>query len=502
MASPASITIRGGTHRVARVLLDDDSSDDDDVTLRSPSHMASPAAEVAMASPSRADTASPASITIRGGTHRAARVLLDDDSSDDDDVTLSTSIVPTHARRVLESDDDDDDDEGQENNDVIVIGDSDDDDIVKTPAPRARRVLASDDESDDDDDDDDDNKLPAREPFRDAAISNVPARVRRPKASPAVRFIDLEAADSDGARVADDDEENDEGADEYESSFIDDGSEEEEASNASSWSPTSASGSSSSEGPSPPRFRTPSRTPTMGRRGVSTSATSTVVPPAPSSSPPLTGAAFAARRDELTKEWLEVLVKAGFGDAIPLVEVVWSKTLNRTAGTTSMSTTGRLNQPSVVSIKPSLKLGRKVRIDLSLKVLTDEDRLVNTLTHELCHAAQWMVDGVSKPPHGESFYKWARRVEGNVPAIRQAALERGLRFPSKLQVSTSHSYTINFKYRWQCDGCGLEYGRHSKSIKVETHRCGACGSGLRALGTFKADGTPSRGPMSSRRGRP
>ena len=456
-----------------------------------------------MASPSRADTASPASITIRGGTHRAARVLLDDDSSDDDDVTLSTSIVPTHARRVLESDDDDDDDEGQQNNDVIVIGDSDDDDIVKTPAPRARRVLASDDESDDDDDDDDDNKLPAREPFRDAAISNVPARVRRPKASPAVRFIDLEAADSDGARGADDDEENDEGADEYESSFIDDGSEEEEeASNASSWSPTSASGSSSSEGPSPPRFRTPSRTPTIGRRGVSTSATSTAVPPAPSSSPPLTGAAFAARRDELTKEWLEVLVKAGFGDAIPLVEVVWSKTLNRTAGTTSMSTTGRLNQPSVVSIKPSLKLGRKVRIDLSLKVLTDEDRLVNTLTHELCHAAQWMVDGVSKPPHGESFYKWARRVEGNVPAIRQAALERGLRFPSKLQVSTSHSYTINFKYRWQCDGCGLEYGRHSKSIKVETHRCGACGSGLRALGTFKADGTPSRGPMSSRRGRP
>jgi SprT-like zinc ribbon domain len=62
----------------------------------------------------------------------------------------------------------------------------------------------------------------------------------------------------------------------------------------------------------------------------------------------------------------------------------------------------------------------------------------------------------------------------------------------RVQVTTKHSYEINHKYLWVCvgtppnaaknflslppddDGCGAEYGRHSKSIDPERHRCGKC----------------------------
>ena len=61
----------------------------------------------------------------------------------------------------------------------------------------------------------------------------------------------------------------------------------------------------------------------------------------------------------------------------------------------------------------------------------------------------------------------------------------------RVEVTTKHSYIINHKYLWVCvgtppnaakrflnlrddDGCGAEYGRHSKSIDPERHRCGKC----------------------------
>ena len=39
---------------------------------------------------------------------------------------------------------------------------------------------------------------------------------------------------------------------------------------------------------------------------------------------------------------------------------------------------------------------RVATIELSTKVIDDEERLRSTLLHEMCHAAQWLVDGVHK----------------------------------------------------------------------------------------------------------
>lgn len=63
----------------------------------------------------------------------------------------------------------------------------------------------------------------------------------------------------------------------------------------------------------------------------------------------------------------------------------------------------------------------------------------------------------------------------------------------RVEVTTKHSYAINHKYLWVCigtppnaakeflnlpsdedEGCGAEYGRHSKSIDTGKHRCGKC----------------------------
>ena len=89
-----------------------------------------------------------------------------------------------------------------------------------------------------------------------------------------------------------------------------------------------------------------------------------------------------------------------------------------------------------------------------------------TLLHELCHAAAWVIDHKSKPPHGDHFWAWADRAKAAHPGV---------------PVTTCHTYTINYKYRYVCvganddggpadagKGCGAEIGRHSKSINVQT----------------------------------
>lgn len=48
---------------------------------------------------------------------------------------------------------------------------------------------------------------------------------------------------------------------------------------------------------------------------------------------------------------------------------------------------------------------RKVRIVLSTKVLDAADRLRDTLVHEMCHAATWIVNQVANG-HGNHWKKW------------------------------------------------------------------------------------------------
>ncbi|KAH7322964.1 SprT-like family-domain-containing protein [Stachybotrys elegans] len=129
------------------------------------------------------------------------------------------------------------------------------------------------------------------------------------------------------------------------------------------------------------------------------------------------------------------------------VKVIWSKTLNTTAGRANWR----------------LVSGRQhhAHIELAEKVIDDEHRLLNVVAHEFCHLATFMIDGITNNPHGQHFKSWARKVS--------------LEFADRgIQVTTKHSFAIDYKYIWQCVECFTEFKRHSKSIDPTRHRCGRC----------------------------
>lgn len=75
-------------------------------------------------------------------------------------------------------------------------------------------------------------------------------------------------------------------------------------------------------------------------------------------------------------------------------------------------------------------------MELSSKVVDNEDKLCRTLCHELCHVAAWLIDHVAKPPHGPVFKLWAAKAASAYPG---------------LEVTTCHNYDIHYAYRWQCE---------------------------------------------------
>ncbi|KAJ3188685.1 hypothetical protein HDU85_004399 [Gaertneriomyces sp. JEL0708] len=180
----------------------------------------------------------------------------------------------------------------------------------------------------------------------------------------------------------------------------------------------------------------------------------------------LTPTAFKRRREAMSRELYEEFNRTIFKSMLPDdMPITWSKTLNKTAGRTIMRRSHGQHYSAVV--------------ELSSKILDDISKLRNTLVHELCHAAAWLIDHVDKPPHGATFKKWS--------AAAEAAY-------SDIKVTTCHSYEIAYKYTYQCtnDVCRYSYGRHSKSIDVQKMGCGHCRSPLELLENtkLKKDGTP------------
>ncbi|KZZ96917.1 sprT family metallopeptidase [Ascosphaera apis ARSEF 7405] len=169
------------------------------------------------------------------------------------------------------------------------------------------------------------------------------------------------------------------------------------------------------------------------------------------------------------------------------VHITWSKTLNKTAGRANWkrvvvrnsNQTGSESDLSgnlLENQKSSEKAGSRTvkhiaSIELAEKIIDCEERLYNTLAHEFCHLANFMISRVVDNPHGESFRCWAAKC--------MAALAKHPTYaPFNVTITTRHSYKIDYKYVWSCSGCALEYGRHSKSIDPTKVRCGRCKTGV------------------------
>ena len=173
------------------------------------------------------------------------------------------------------------------------------------------------------------------------------------------------------------------------------------------------------------------------------------IPQKPSASMQPSKGYFRKNRDRLTDEVFAEFNSLAFNQQLSAVTVSWSTKLRTTAGITRC-TKDKVNPHR-----------RFATIELSVKVIDEHHRLRHTLLHEMCHAAQWLVDGKINPPHGSCFKKWANHAMAKV----NGAI-----------VTTTHDYTIQYKYAWACstNKCGAVFQRQSKSIDVDKQVCGKC----------------------------
>lgn len=102
-----------------------------------------------------------------------------------------------------------------------------------------------------------------------------------------------------------------------------------------------------------------------------------------------------------------------------------------------------------------------MKIELSGKVCTSAERVRDTLLHEACHAAVWMVHGVNDT-HGRLWRAFVQRANST--------------FPGLPPVTVRHTYTIEARYTYRCTGCFITINRHSKSLDVQRKVCGRCKS--------------------------
>nr|SVE75680.1 EOG090X0464 [Daphnia hispanica] len=160
---------------------------------------------------------------------------------------------------------------------------------------------------------------------------------------------------------------------------------------------------------------------------------------------------FRKKRDELTNRLFKIFNEEIFHSHFQTdFSLTWNSRLTRTAGY-CRHFTKRENGSAATSFES--------RIELSVKVVDTPCRLRDTLVHELCHAATWMIDNC-RGGHGPVWRKWANR-----------ALKI---FPELPPITRCHNYEISFKFYYNCVSCKYSVGRHSKSIDTATHVCPMC----------------------------
>uniref|UniRef100_A0A3Q0RH23 Germ cell nuclear acidic peptidase n=1 Tax=Amphilophus citrinellus TaxID=61819 RepID=A0A3Q0RH23_AMPCI len=156
---------------------------------------------------------------------------------------------------------------------------------------------------------------------------------------------------------------------------------------------------------------------------------------------------FKRNKEELTSKLYQLYNTTVFGSKLPVnMSVSWNKKMRKTAG---YCVTGQEKGGG----------NRYARIELSEKVCDSADRLRDTLIHEMCHAATWLINGV-RDGHGNFWKLYARKAT--------------LAHPELPMVTRCHSYDIKYKFQYQCTRCQNTIGRHSKSLDTQRFVCALC----------------------------
>ncbi|XP_037263929.1 germ cell nuclear acidic protein isoform X1 [Falco biarmicus] len=175
---------------------------------------------------------------------------------------------------------------------------------------------------------------------------------------------------------------------------------------------------------------------------------------------------FKKNKEELTQKLYCLYNSTIFEQKLPeKMAINWNKKMRRTAG---YCVTGQTEGPEAK---------RYARIELSEKVCDSADRLRDTLIHEACHAATWLINGV-RDGHGR-FWRFYANKSAKI-------------HPELPIVTRCHSYEINYKFIYECVLCKATIGRHSKSLDTDRFVCAFCGGQLVLNQPTRKDGTPAR----------
>ncbi|KAG8219999.1 SprT-like family-domain-containing protein [Butyriboletus roseoflavus] len=127
-----------------------------------------------------------------------------------------------------------------------------------------------------------------------------------------------------------------------------------------------------------------------------------------------------ARRHKYATELFAELNKDVFDERLPKnTTLEWSKRLLTTAGRARWH-----RSRDGVHI---------TKIELASKILDCDERIRNTLSHEMCHLGCWVIDNHPREGHGQLFKSWANKVMHRHPDIH---------------ISTRHNYEISYPYEW------------------------------------------------------
>ncbi|KAH0617265.1 hypothetical protein JD844_029159 [Phrynosoma platyrhinos] len=179
---------------------------------------------------------------------------------------------------------------------------------------------------------------------------------------------------------------------------------------------------------------------------------------------------FCNQKEELAQKLYAFYNSSVFEQKLPgRMEILWNKKMRKTAG---CCVTGQLKEPEGQ---------RYARIMLSEKVCDSADRLRDTLIHELCHAATWLIHGV-RDGHGRFWNLYAKK----------AAVVH----PELPMVARCHNYEIKYKFTYECVRCQNTIGRHSKSLDTQRFVCALCQGQLVLCKPMRKDGMPAERPLT------
>ncbi|XP_034399150.1 acidic repeat-containing protein isoform X2 [Cyclopterus lumpus] len=170
------------------------------------------------------------------------------------------------------------------------------------------------------------------------------------------------------------------------------------------------------------------------------------------------GRNFKQNKEALTIRLYQLYNTSVFDNKLPTnMSVTWNKKMRKTAG-------------YCITGQERCGGNRYARIELSEKVCDSADRLRDTLIHEMCHAATWLINAV-RDGHGNFWKLYARKST--------------LAHPELPMVTRCHSYDIKYKFQYQCTRCQNLIGRHSKSLDTQRFMCALCNGQLVLLTAAK-----------------